>query len=85
MLFGNLAPGGAIIKRSTRLTRVYLNEKVDASSLRLWTIWRRASMTLTSMSLRMTFWFCKTRGRKAPLPCLKPAIYRSRTSWPAMA
>jgi dihydroxy-acid dehydratase len=80
ILFGNLAPGGAVIKRSAADPQLFEQEGRASSSHRSM-IWLPESTTLTWMSRLTTFWCLKMPGREVPLRCPRRAICRSQKSW----
>ena len=82
MLFGKLAPGGAIIKQSAAEPRLIEREGRAVVFSSLEDLARRIDepdLDVTADDLLVL----KTPARKAAIPCRKPGIFRSRASSPA--
>ena len=78
-LFGNLAPQGAILKRSAADPKLFEHEGRSCS--RPWKILQRAWTTPRSMSLRRMCWCCRMQVRIRRPACRKPATCRSPGNW----
>ena len=79
-LFGNLAPQGAILKRSAADANLFEHEgrAVVFSSL------EDLAARIDDPALDVTendIWSCRMRGRIRRRPCPRPVICRSRRSW----
>ena len=75
ILFGSLAPDGAVIKIVAADRTLLAAHRPRGCLRQTSTIWKRASITTISKSTKIRFWSCRTPGRRAVPACRSGACF----------